>query len=159
MPPVCAPPLSTWMPKRADPCANGPSRSPSLSLSVAVKSSSMVIVPLLITLAERLGLTRNPVALFAPLIAIVPALATLLLESTVTAAPALGLTDPAAVIWIPPATLVFCGVVTAVLITVSAAAGDVISAERAPRPVEAKRKRIVIQTPFVGGTNHRFRAC
>ena len=34
--PVNVPPPSTWMPKRFVPCANGPSMSPSLSVSVAV---------------------------------------------------------------------------------------------------------------------------
>ncbi len=130
------------MPKRPEPCANGPSRSPSLSLSVGVKSSSMTIVPLLVMSPVRLMLARMPVALLAPLMAIAPSFFTLLFELIVTAAPDVGLTEPVELMRISPDAPVVWGVVTAVLITVSALAGAFITAAIAPRPVETRRKRI-----------------
>ena len=108
----------------------------------------MVIVPLLVMSPVRLMLARIPVALLAPLMAIVPSFLTLLLLLIVTAAPPVGLTEPVELMRISPAAPVVCGVVTAVLITVSAIAGAVDHAAIAPRPVETRRKRIRIQTPF-----------
>src|SRR4051794_36513648 len=66
----------------------------------------------------------------------------------VMATPLVGLIDPADVMWISPAAAVLSGVVVAVLTTVSAFAADPMIAAIAPRPVEARRKRIKIQTPF-----------
>src|SRR3954447_8287552 len=66
----------------------------------------------------------------------------------VTATPLVGFTDPVEVIRMSPDTLVVCGVVTAVLITVSAFAGAAMIAAIAPRPVDARRKRIKTQTPI-----------
>src|SRR5215208_1095747 len=130
------------MPKRLLPCANGPSMSPSLSLSVDVKFSSMVIVPVLVMSPVRLVLARMPVEPLAPWIAIVPSFLTLLLLLIVTAAPPVGFTEPVEVMrTLSPE--VVTGVVIAVLITCSAAAGVASAAARAPRPVEARRKRMV----------------
>ncbi len=117
----------TRMPNRFEPCAKGPSRSPSLSASVAVKSSRREMTPVLPTLPVRPPSARIPVALFTPVKAIVPRLLTLLLLSSVTAAPAVvGFTEPAVSIVRssgPPAAVavdVLTGAVTAVAILVSA---------------------------------------
>jgi hypothetical protein len=71
-----------------------------------------------------------------------------LLLLIVTAAPLAGFTDPVELMRMSPEALVVCGVVTAVLITVSAFAGAVVSARTTPRPVEARNTRIKVQTPL-----------
>ena len=85
----------------------------------------MTIVPLLVMSPVRLMLARIPVALLAPLIGIAPSFFTLLFELIVTAAPDVGLTEPVELMRISPDAPVVWGVVTAVLITVSALAGAV----------------------------------
>jgi len=60
----------------------------------------------------------------------------------VTAAPLAGLTEPVELMRISPEALVVAGVVTAVLITVSATAGGASVAAMAPRPLVARSKRI-----------------
>jgi hypothetical protein len=46
----------------------------------------------------------------------------------------------------------------AVLITVSATAGAAIMVDRAPRPVEARRKRMEVKSPVAGARAFAFRA-
>jgi len=74
----------------------------------------------------------------------------------VTATPLGGFTDPVEVIRMSPDAIVVWGVVTAVLITVSAFAGAAVIAAIAPRPVEARNKRIKIQTPIATTVAVRF---
>src|ERR1044071_7551831 len=102
------------------------------------------MVPVLVMLPVRLVLARIPVALLAPLIAIMPSFLTLSLLLMVTAAPLVGLTDPVELIRISSlAVPVRTGVVTAVLTTVSAKAGMALSARATGvRAVAASRQRI-----------------
>jgi hypothetical protein len=65
-----------------------------------------------------------------------------LLLSVVTAAPPAGLTDPVELIRMSPETLVYSGLVSAVLTTVSAIAGAESTAASAPRAVDVRNKRI-----------------
>ena len=103
----------------------------------------MVIVPLLVMFPDRLALARMPVEPFDPWMAMAPSLVTLLLVLIVTAAPLVGLTEPVELIrtssLVAP---VVTGVVIAVLITVSAAAGPDRPSTSAETQVVASKERI-----------------
>src|SRR6476469_4649350 len=102
----------------------------------------MVIVPLLVMSPPNPGLARIPTAPFAPVMAMTPSFLAVLLLLIVIAAPLVGFIEPVVVTWMSPEVLVESGVVVAVLITVSAAAGVASRAKTAPRPVDARRRRI-----------------
>src|SRR5689334_15499239 len=104
----------------------------------------MTMVPVLVMLPARLVLARMPVELLAPAIAIAPSFFTLSLLLIVTATPLVGLTDPVELIRRSSlAVPVRTGVVTAVLMTVSAAAGMALSPKTTGvRAVAASRQRI-----------------
>ena len=80
----------------------------------------MVIVPVLSISPDRPALATIPAELLAPVIWMVPSFFTKLFVLIVTATPLVGLTDPVDVMRMSPEALVDCGVVTAVVICVSA---------------------------------------
>ena len=116
-----------------------------------------------VDVAGEVGVGEDAGGIVRPDIAIVPSFLTLSLLLMVTAAPLAGLTEPAVVMRMSSlAVPVATGVVTAVLMTVSAEAGAAaMVAAMAVRPVVASRRRIQKTPPRTSGRqpNGRTRCC
>ena len=101
------------IPVLPEPSEKGPSTNPSSSVSVAIKSSIILIEPEFVKLRLLPPSRLTPVALSILLMEITPALDKLLSELSVTAGPAVSIvTDPAASI-VRSSPFVSCGAVCA----------------------------------------------